>query len=72
MITILEWLAFSLSMLCVFCYGKSNTKGAIIGIITALSFILWGIVADIYAASVTNVIFLGLHIRNLRLDIKRR
>ncbi len=64
--TALEWAAFGSSMCCVFCYGHSKTQGAVVGIITAVLFITWGLVAGVLAAAATNVFFLGLHGRNLK------
>jgi len=62
----LEWLAFGASLLCVFCYGYSKTQGAIVGIVTAVLFITWGLAAGVAAAAATNVVFFFLHCRNLR------
>ena len=70
MILVLEWSAFVASMLCVFCYGFCRIKGALVGIATALLFIAWGALAAIPAALLTNVVFLGLHMNNLRQALK--
>ncbi len=70
MIEALEWMAFGLSVICVWTYGRSKIKGACVGVVTALSFILWGYVAGIPAAGLTNILFLGLHIRNLIIGVK--
>ena len=63
---ILEWLAFGSAMLCVFLYGYSKARGAMVGLVTAALFITWGLTAEVYAAAVTNVFFLCLHGNNLR------
>lgn len=66
---LLEWVAFTLSMICVFSYGKSKLIGSIVGIITAFTFIVWGIFAEVWAALLTNLVFIILHSRNLRIAI---
>ncbi len=70
-ITIMEYLSFGLSMLCVFCYGHSKIQGSIVGILCAISFIIWGLTAEVYAA-IANVVFFILHGRNLTRALKER
>lgn len=70
MAEILEWLAFGLSLLCVYTYGTSKRRGAYVGMTTALAFIAWGLAAGVYAAALTNVVFFTLHFRNLRIARK--
>lgn len=69
---VLEWLAFGASMTCVYCYGHSKERGAIVGLITAGLFIAWGVVTLQHAAWLTNIVFLGLHARNLARAINER
>lgn len=73
---VLEYLAFGLSLVCSWVYGNRTIWGPVLGIGTALAFIAFGLVAAIYAAAFANIIFLAVHIRNLRKfmtdDIQRR
>lgn len=70
--TVLEWLAFAASMTCVFCYGHSKRWGAVVGLVTAALFIAWGAVTLQHAAWLTNIVFLGLHGRNLARALAER
>lgn len=66
LVAALEWAAFLASMLCVFCYGHSKRQGAVVGIVIAVLFIIWGLASGVLAAAATNVFFLALHGRNLK------
>lgn len=61
----LEWSAFLMSLCCVASYGYSKIIGGLVGIVTVILFILWGIVADVPVAVYTNLIFFCLHTKNL-------
>jgi NTP pyrophosphatase (non-canonical NTP hydrolase) len=62
----LEYAAFGGSLFSVWLYGKSQTKGPIAGITVSLLFMLYGIIAGVYAAALSNIVFLMLHINNYR------
>lgn len=64
MIRILEWAAFGGSLFSVYMYGRSRIYGPVVGIGVAILFMAYGIVAGIYAAALSNIVFLGLHTRN--------
>lgn len=72
MITVLEWIAFGLSLLCVYGYGRSRMMGGILGVATATSFIVWGIAAAVDASIVINSVHLLLHLRNIGIAIRER
>lgn len=72
MALVLQWLSFGLSMLCVFCYGHSKVQGASVGIMTAIAFIVWGVVTQQHAAWLTNIVFFFLHSRNLRRALREK
>lgn len=63
-VEVLEWLAFGGSLLSVWMYGKHPTRGPIVGMLVAVTFICYGIIATIYAAALSNLVFLYLHFRN--------
>jgi hypothetical protein len=67
-----EWTAFGMSMVTAWYYGHNKLLGAIAGITTAMLFVLWGYAADVLAASLSNGVFLTIHIRNLRRAINER
>lgn len=65
MVTVaLEWIAFGGSLMSVWTYGRHPAKGPMIGMAVAVTFIAYGIMAGIYAAAISNVVFLWLHFRN--------
>ena len=64
MLTLLEWTAFSLGALTVYCYGHNKKQGGYLGIITSLTFMLWGGLAGLYGAVTINIGFFLLHLRN--------
>lgn len=64
--TILEWVAFGMVFVNVYCYGNSKLQGGITGIATSLVFIAWGLVTAVPAAWITNIAFLVIHTRNIR------
>lgn len=66
LLTALEWSAFGGSMLCSILYGNGGRSGPAIGILVAILFIAFGLIAGIYAAAVSNVFFFAIHSRNLR------
>lgn len=66
MIRILEWLAFGGSLLSVYAYGHSRIYGPRVGMGVAILFITYGFTASIYAAALSNFVFLYLHYRNYR------
>lgn len=66
MLPILEWSAFGVSLLSAWLYGSRPVWGAITGIFCCGLFFAFGIAAGIYAAVFANIIFLGVHIRNIR------
>lgn len=66
LINVLEYVAFGSALLTAYLYGVTKFKGAVSGIITSTSFILWGILANSFPAWSTNIIFLSIHIWNLK------
>jgi|GEM_PF-3776690 len=69
-IKILEWLSFGFGALTVWRYGYSKKQGAILGITTALMFLLWGAIGGFWAAFLTNIGFFVLHANNLKIALK--
>lgn len=69
LISALEWIAFGGSLLSVWLYGKNQVNGAAFGIFVSLVFILYGVLASIWPAVISNVVFAYLHYRNLRKGI---
>jgi hypothetical protein len=67
LITILEWSAFGLSLLCVYLYGERPRTAPIVGMACAWVFMVWGFLSGVPAAVVTNVVFFLLHMRNFYL-----
>ncbi len=65
MIIVLEWIAFGLGAVCVYAYGRSKKWGAILGMIAALVFMLWGSLAGLWGAFTINIGFFSLHSYNL-------
>ena len=65
-LTALEWVAFSLGAVTVYCYGHSKKQGAILGVTTAAVFMFWGYFGGFYGAMTINVGFFLLHSRNLK------
>jgi hypothetical protein len=66
MLGLLEWSAFGASLLSAWLYGSRPVWGAIVGIICCGLFFAFGLASGIYAAVVANIIFLVVHIRNIR------
>lgn len=64
LVTLLEWSAFGSSLLCSWVYGNRTIGGPLIGVVTAILFMLFGWFAGVPAAIAANLIFLGVHIRN--------
>lgn len=62
----LEWGSYIGALLTVWLYGFKNTWGPKSGLITAAAFVLYGILADIPVAVLTNIVFAVLHYNNLR------
>lgn len=69
MTLLLEYSAFGASLVSAWLYGKSGVKGPVAGLFTACLFIVFGLHTEIYAACVANLIFCGVHLRNLRVAI---
>jgi hypothetical protein len=65
-LTALEWLAFGLGAVTVWCYGHSKMQGGVLGTITAIVFVLWGALAGVWGAVTINIGFFVLHARNLK------
>ena len=63
-VTILEWAAFSASIMCSFVYGYRTIAGPLIGVVTAILFMLFGWASGVHAAIAANIIFLIIHTRN--------
>lgn len=63
---VLEWSAFGGSLVSVWMYGRHPARGPLIGMTVALLFMAYGIVAGVYAAALSNVVFFWLHNRNYR------
>lgn len=63
---VLEYLAFGMALVSSWVYGNKNIWGPILGVTTALVFVVFGLVTGIYAAAIANVVFLFVHIRNMR------
>lgn len=63
---VFEWLAFGGSLTSLYLYGKEGLLGPIAGIITSFLFMLFGYTASVPAAIIANVVFLALHVKNLR------
>lgn len=64
-LVLLEWLAFGLGALTVWCYGHSKRWGAVCGVTCACVFMLWGVLSGLWGAATINIGFFGLHARNL-------
>ena len=64
MITALEYLAFGGALVSTWLYGNNSRWGPVSGMVVATLFITFGVVAQIYAAAISNVVFLGIHARN--------
>lgn len=62
----LEYLAFGSSLLSAWLYGNKGYKGPIAGLFTCVAFMMFGYVTGIYAAVISNVVFMAVHSRNLR------
>jgi len=69
-LTILEWFAFGLGAVTVWCYGHSKKQGGAVGVTCALTFMLWGALAGLWGAFTINIGFFLLHSRNLRRALK--
>lgn len=65
MVKLLEWLAFGGSLFSVYLYGRSRLYGPYAGVVVAILFMVYGLAAGIYAAALSNIVFFGLHLRNL-------
>lgn len=65
--SLLEYLAFGGSLCSAWFYGRHGIKGPIAGLLTAIAFIAFGYVAEVYAALASNLIFLFVHTRNLKI-----
>lgn len=63
---VLEWSAFGGSLVSVWMYGRHPARGPLVGMTVALLFMAYGIVAGVYAAALSNVVFLWLHYQNYR------
>ena len=61
-----EYLAFSLSLASAYLYGHSKKWGPPMGLATSISFIVFGLVTGIYAAVLSNVVFIIVHVKNWR------
>lgn len=70
LLTILEWAAFVLGAVTVWCYGHSKKQGALFGVVTAATFMTWGAMGGLWGAFPINIGFLALHARNLRRAFK--
>lgn len=66
LVKVLEWAAFSSSLVCVWAYGRGRYLGPVVGCCTATLFLAYGVSAGVWAAACSNVIFMGLHARNYR------
>ena len=66
LINALEYIAFGSALITAWLYGVTKFKGAVSGIITSTAFILWGVLAGSFPAWSTNIIFLSIHLWNLR------
>jgi len=65
-VIVLEYLAFFGALVSTYLYGNKSRWGPVSGMLVAVLFITFGVVAQIYAAAITNLFFLGLHARNFR------
>ena len=65
-LTILEWIAFGMGALTVYCYGHSKKQGAVLGVATAAVFMIWGASGDLWGAFTINIGFFILHSRNMK------
>lgn len=68
----LEWQSFGLALFGVWVYGKSRLWGGILGIITAASFMAFGVLADVQAAIWANIAFTAMHVNNIKIGIGER
>jgi uncharacterized membrane protein len=64
LLPILEWSAFGSSLLCSWVYGYRTIAGPVIGIVTAILFMLFGWFSGVPAALAANLVFLIVHTRN--------
>lgn len=62
---VLEWSAFLCALGSCLGYGRSVKLGASVGVLSALLCIIWGILASVPAAAVTNIGFLSINSYNL-------
>lgn len=60
----IEWAAFGGVLGATWLYGQKGRIGPAVGALSAAVFVLYGLMADLPAATVTNVIFFGIHCRN--------
>ena len=63
---VLEWAAFGGSLASVWMYGRFPKYGPIAGMAVAVTFMIYGTASGIYAAALSNIVFLVLHYRNWR------
>ena len=61
---ILEYIAFGSSVLSAWLYGNKGYKGPVAGLFTCFAFIIFGYTTEIYAAIISNIIFIAVHFRN--------
>lgn len=65
----LEWAAFGGSVICSLLYGRQSVWGPSAGLVVSCLFIAFGLTNEIYAAAFSNLFFIAVHGRNLRLAI---
>lgn len=63
---ILEYVAFGSALMTAYLYGCTKLKGAVSGVFTSISFILWGVLAGSFPAWSTNIVFLWIHMWNIK------
>lgn len=63
---IVEWVSFGGALISVWLYGYKTILGPITGILTSISFIVFGLMVDLPAAVITNIIFIILHFKNIK------
>jgi hypothetical protein len=66
----LEWQSFGLALFGTWVYGRTRVWGGIVGIITAASFMAFGVMSDVPAAIWANIAFAVVHANNIRVGMK--
>lgn len=66
LITCLEWSGFGGVLISTWLYGYDGPGGGIVGFASALTLVIYGSLTGVAAIAITNIIFMGIHWRNVR------